>query len=247
MPETDNDCFVIGPIGAEGSPERTHADWLLQGIIHPVFEKDFPGWKVERADKITAPGMVSSQIITRLHDVALVIADLSFHNPNAFYEMSIRHSVGNQIIHMIRKGDNIPFDVIPHRAISFFHSHPDDHQEARKLLSAAVAEAIKPGFKPDNPIMHARGRLEFERKATPEMQVLSDELATLRARLERVETLATAQFEQQLYANALLGQGHTGPAPLPWLTFRIPPAAAPTNQTGPTTPTGPTSITTKSF
>jgi hypothetical protein len=239
MPETDKYCFVIGPIGGEGSPERNHADWLLQGIIHPEFEKDFPDWKVERADKITAPGMVSSQIITRLHDVALVIADLSFHNPNAFYEMSLRHTVGKPIIHMIRKNDNIPFDVIPHRAILFSLAHPDHLKEAQNHLRDSVVEAIAPGFKPDNPIMHARGRLEFEQNATPEMKVLSDELATLRARLERVETLATAQFEQQLYANALLfDQGRTGPARMPWLTFSPP---------GPTAPAGPTSAIKPSF
>lgn len=112
MPETDKHCFVIGPIGDEASPERIHADWLYKGIILPVFNnKDYPDWVVDRADTIATPGMISSQIINRLHDVALVIADLSFHNANAFYEMSIRHKVGKPIIHMIRKGEKIPFDV----------------------------------------------------------------------------------------------------------------------------------------
>ncbi len=45
-------CFVIGPIGADRSPERLHADWLYQEIILPSFQRDFPEWTVERADKI---------------------------------------------------------------------------------------------------------------------------------------------------------------------------------------------------
>jgi hypothetical protein len=192
MPDTEEYCFVIGPIGDEASPERIHADWLFKGIILPVFEKDFPDWIVERADKIATPGMINAQIINRLHDVALVIADLSFHNANAFYELSIRHKVGKPIIHMIGKGQNIPFDVVPHRAIQFSHNHPDDHEEAREHLRAAVAEAIKPGFEPDNPILHARGRLELEQKAPPAMKVLSDEIASLRARLDRLETALPA-------------------------------------------------------
>ena len=98
MAEEPKRCFVIGAIGDEGSPERTHADWLLDTIIVPVFECDLKDWAVERADKIATPGMVNSQIINRLHDVELVIADLSFHNANAFYEMSIRHKVGRPII-----------------------------------------------------------------------------------------------------------------------------------------------------
>jgi hypothetical protein len=168
MSESDKHCFVIGPIGEEGSADRVHADWLLEGIIRPVFQKDFPEWTVERSDKIATPGMVSAQIINRLHDVALVVADLSFHNPNAFYEMAIRHSVGKPIIHMILKGQAIPFDVIAHRAIKFSHSHPDEHGQARKLLRDTVEQ----------------GWRQFEEKATPELKVLADEIATIRAQLD---------------------------------------------------------------
>src|SRR5262249_11205482 len=42
MSESDKHCFVIGPIGDEGSPERGHADWLLDDIILPVLKKFFP-------------------------------------------------------------------------------------------------------------------------------------------------------------------------------------------------------------
>jgi hypothetical protein len=183
-------CFVIGPIGDEGSHERIHADWLYKGIILPVFAQYFPEWTVERADKIPTLGMVNSQIINRLHDAELVIADLSFHNANAFYEMAIRHKVGKPIIHMIRKGEKIPFDVIPHRAIPFAHIHPDDHETAQAALHAAVTEAIKEGFEADNPVKHARGRLEFEEQASPAMKVLADEIVMLRSRIDDVEVCA---------------------------------------------------------
>src|SRR5262249_54000228 len=154
-------------------------------------------------------------IINRLHDVALVIADLSFHNANAFYEMSIRHKVGKPIIHMIRKDMKIPFDVSLHRAIPFLYAHPDDLEEAREQLHAAVVEAIKPGFEPDNPIMHARGRLELEQKATPEMKVLSDEIETLRARLDRPE----GPYPRL----GPLGTSPPAPSePYPWLRFSPP-------------------------
>lgn len=183
----DKHCFVIGPIGDEATPERIHADWLLKGIILPMFKQYFPEWTVERADKIATPGMVSSQIINRLHDAQLVVADLSFHNANAFYEMSLRHKVAKPIIHMIRKGEKIPFDVIPHRAIPFSNATPDDLEAAQITLRAAVTEAIKPGFEPDNPITHARGKEEFEDHASPAMKVLAEEVASLRARMDSFE------------------------------------------------------------
>jgi hypothetical protein len=93
-------CFVIGPIGSEGSDERRHANWLLNGIIKPVFSAHFPGYEVQRADEIVAPGSINSQVITRIMDASLVIVDMSMHNANAFYELAIRHMVGLPTIHM---------------------------------------------------------------------------------------------------------------------------------------------------
>jgi hypothetical protein len=49
------------------------AGWYRQ----PVFENNFTDFKVERADKITSPGMIDSQVINRLLDAPLVIADMS--------------------------------------------------------------------------------------------------------------------------------------------------------------------------
>jgi hypothetical protein len=112
-------CFVVGPIGGDDTPERVHADWLLKGIIIPVFWEHFPNFEVVRADTINAPGLIDSQIIERLLTFDLVIADLSFLNPNAFYELGIRHSQGGATIHMVRKGDRLPFDNSMYRAIVY--------------------------------------------------------------------------------------------------------------------------------
>src|SRR4051794_10757461 len=109
-------CFVIGPMGKDGSEARIHADWLFQGIILPVFQQYFVDFEVERSDQITAPGMIDAQMINRLWDSDLVIADMSKVNPNAFYEMGIRHAKGSPIIHMFKKGEEVPFDVKPYRA-----------------------------------------------------------------------------------------------------------------------------------
>ena len=95
-----------------GNRFSPHADWLLKGIIRPVFNQHFPKFKVERADEIKAAGNISSQIITRLTKAKLVIADMSLHNANAFYEeLAARHSVRLPTIHMILKGWNIVMDT----------------------------------------------------------------------------------------------------------------------------------------
>jgi hypothetical protein len=165
-------CFVVSPIGPPGGPERIHADWLLKGIVEPVFAEHFKEFRVERSDKINVPGMIDSQVINRLLDAELVIADMSMLNANAFYEMGIRHMKQKPIIHMYQEGGKIPFDVAPHRAIPFSYVHPDDLEGAKRNLKNAVEEALKPDFQVENPVTRARGVQKLEEHASPEQQVV---------------------------------------------------------------------------
>lgn len=46
-----------------------------------------------------------------------MIVDLSFHNPNVFYELCLRHVSGLPTVHIIRQADKIPFDIQQCRTI----------------------------------------------------------------------------------------------------------------------------------
>jgi hypothetical protein len=109
-------CFYITPIGDEGSEIRKHADLMLNFLLLPVM-KDF-GLTVVRADKIERSGLINQQIFDYLVRSKLCVADLSFGNPNAFYELGVRHVCKLPTIQIIRKGDKIPFDVAQGRTIT---------------------------------------------------------------------------------------------------------------------------------
>jgi len=49
----------------------------------------------------------------------LVIADLTYHNPNVFYELAVRHLNKKPVIHLIKKGEKIPFDINDRRTIFY--------------------------------------------------------------------------------------------------------------------------------
>ena|ERR1700733_1163760 len=139
MPDDDHQgekklCFVIGPIGDAGSDIRRHADWVLHGIIKPVFSVHFGEFVVERADEIVSPGSINSQVINRLMEAPLVKADMSFYNANAFYELAVRHMKVLPTIHVIRDDWKIPFDVAPYRAITFGYANYSDLEKARDDL-----------------------------------------------------------------------------------------------------------------
>lgn len=182
-------CFVVGPIGGDESDDRIHADWLLEEIIEPVFKDNFTDFSVTRADKISNPGQITSQVITTLLDADLVIADLTTLNPNAFYEIGIRHTIQKPIIHMHLEGQSIPFDIAPFRSIKFSRRKPADIRAARALLLEFVREATDPDHQIDNPVTFSRGKLQFSEKATPTERLLQEEISGIADRLKSVEAI----------------------------------------------------------
>jgi hypothetical protein len=108
-------CFYIAPIGEEASEERKHSDLFLGSLIEPAL-KEFD-LEVVRADAIGEAGMISSQVLEHIMRSRLAIVDLSFHNPNAFYEMAVRHCCRLPVIQITRKQDRLPFDVNQVRTI----------------------------------------------------------------------------------------------------------------------------------
>jgi len=201
---TQDVCFVVSPIGQAGSDQRRHADWVLNGIIKPVFDKSYPDFKVERADKITEPGQINAQVIDRLHHSKLVIADLSFLNANVFYEVGIRHMAEMPIIHMQRVDEVIPFDVSIYRAIKFSLAEFDHIETAKLQLTNMLVDVLKPDYVPNNPVTEARGRAKLKESATPQEQIVMEDLSRLRSRMEALESSFMIGIDDQTRANLIL-------------------------------------------
>jgi hypothetical protein len=112
----DAHCLVIGPIGAVSSATRERSDRLLKTLICPTLAAH--GYNARRADQfMNSHGDINAEIFRHLIDDTLVIADLSEHNPNVYYELAIRHAVRKPFIHIIQVDDKLPFDVQSMRTI----------------------------------------------------------------------------------------------------------------------------------
>lgn len=112
-----NICFYITPIGSEDSVERKHADLFMSSLVQPALEE--LGLSVVRADQIGEPGMITTQVLEYLKRSRLAIADLSYLNPNVFYEVALRHALRLPVVQLIRKADRLPFDVNQSRTLVF--------------------------------------------------------------------------------------------------------------------------------
>ncbi len=113
----DKICFYVTPIGSEESEQRKHADLFLASLVQPALEE--LGLNVVRADQIGEPGMITSQVLEYIRKSKLAIADLSYLNPNVFYEVALRHALRLPVVQLIRKADKLPFDVNQSRTLVF--------------------------------------------------------------------------------------------------------------------------------
>ena len=95
----DKKCFIIMPFRDE---------------LKSLFEKlklicNELGVECRRSDEI-AIGSITKGIFEEIYYSDFVIADLTFSNPNVYYELAISHCVGRKTI-LITQEEKIPFDI----------------------------------------------------------------------------------------------------------------------------------------
>lgn len=161
-------CFYVTPIGESGSEHRRHSDFMLEYIIQPAV-KEF-GLTVVRADQMSKPGMIGRQIIEHILRSKLVIADLSFHNPNVFYELCLRHTTRLATVQLKREIDALPFDLNQYRTISIETRDPYTLLPKVQTYTAEVTNQVRRALQDtdsgDNPISlyYPSARLSWEQQ-----------------------------------------------------------------------------------
>lgn len=182
-------CFMITPIGAAGSLERRHADWVWGGAIEPLFKAR--GYESVRADKIADPAPINDSIFAHIEQDEVCVADLTFLNANVFYELGVRHALGLPVIHIASEGTGLPFDNMPYRTIFFDRDDFESFESLKRQLSAQLDAIEEPGFKVSNPLTHARGRMNLKPAADTRDKLIEDlhsSLNVISRRLEKLET-----------------------------------------------------------
>ncbi|MES2435756.1 MAG: GcrA family cell cycle regulator [Pseudomonadota bacterium] len=206
-------CFVICPIGDQGSEARKQSDDVLEYIICEALKP--LGFEIERADTIAESGIITSQIIERVTTADLVVADLSRHNANVFYELAIRHVTGKPFVQLIDQREKIPFDVASSRTIQY---SLDLHgaKRAREELALQVKSIIEGKTVVENPISVA---VDLKALATSEDPIktallrIENEISAVRASVEKLgepirislsESSGGSEFPKKLTASDLI-------------------------------------------
>jgi hypothetical protein len=170
-------CFVIAPIGDAESDTRKRSDQVLRHVSRPAVAEH--GYEALRADEISEPGIITSQVIQHVVDDPLVIADLTESNPNVFYELAVRHVIRKPLVQIIRRGDTIPFDVAPMRTVQVDVHDLDSVEEARKEIVRQIETVEQDATAIDTPISVSLDLQALRQSDDPEERSLAELLAAV--------------------------------------------------------------------
>lgn len=133
-PGLDDLCFVLMPF------EKKLTEIYERYVKRAVSENS--GLRCERADDINKPSVVMKDVWERINRARVIIADLTGHNANVFYELGLAHALGKLVILIVRKERGkrklMPFDVSGVRAIVY-----DDSPSGYEKLAERIGEFMK--------------------------------------------------------------------------------------------------------
>lgn len=122
-------AFVIMPFG--NGFDQIYNQFLREALTQAGFD-------VTRADDIMNAQNIIKDIVRRISESDLIVADLTDSNPNVYYELGLAHGLNKPVILLIQEIKEIPFDLRSYRVISYT-THFSDINDARKQLSDLAA------------------------------------------------------------------------------------------------------------
>jgi hypothetical protein len=114
MPIGDQKCGDKIIISA--SELRSKYDNLIKEAINNAR----PSLNIIRSDDMASPGTITLKILDLLMNADYVVADITYPNPNVFYELGIRHTCRlGTILIKEKKNTDVPFDISLSRYIDY--------------------------------------------------------------------------------------------------------------------------------
>ena len=213
-------AFIVRPFGIKNEIDFDKVERLL---IAPALKA--VGVEGGTTIDIVESGNIRVDMFRRLLTADLVVADLSIHNANVFYELGIRHALRDHGTFMLRcEGDKFPFDLQTDRYFIYDKNDPGASLEAlvaalrrtKDLIQSVATVKDSPVFaslpnltEPDpslfNPVPQDFGE-EVAFAGTGEqagdLALLSYEVRGFEWEMRGWRTVGTAQFDLKALAGA---------------------------------------------
>ncbi len=212
------EVFIVRPFGIKkvllknaAGPSDTidiNFDEVQNKLITPAL--DHLLLKGGTTGKIFAPGDIREDMFSLLLLADIVIADITIHNANVFYELGIRHALRDKMTILIKcpDFDTTPFDILGYRYLDYNRADP---AAALPRLIDTLQETIQSG-RTDSPVFKMLPKLESQ---DPDrfMAVPTDfseevEIAFRSGQVNRLSLMASEvqEFVWQIPAWRLIGE-----------------------------------------
>lgn len=113
-------AFIVRPFGTKGGVDFERVE---RELIAPAL--DHFGITGRTTGELVAQGNIRTDMFQRLATADLVVADLSIHNANVFYELGVRHALRDRKTFLIRaRVDDVPFDLKTDRYLAYDAGSP---------------------------------------------------------------------------------------------------------------------------
>jgi len=148
------DVFIVRPFGVK---EEIDFDQMERELIGPALE-GIPDLTWGTTGEIFQQGNIRTDMMDRLLTADLVIADISIHNANVYYELGIRHALRHRPTVLIRsRKHDVPFDLKTDRYLAY---DLNDLATGAKALRETVLATLK-NDAPDSPVYQLLPQLDI--------------------------------------------------------------------------------------
>ncbi len=111
-------------------------DRVWTEIIRPATPES---WTPIRIDEVAEPGSIPKQFLRYLREADAAVFDLTFANPNVYYELGVRHEVRpDRTILVAAEGTSLAFNVGHLRVLVYCYDDPESWLVFRTKLRSAI-------------------------------------------------------------------------------------------------------------
>ena len=91
------------------------------------------GLSCVRVDEVEHSGPIVQEIVDQIRRCRIIIAEVSDHNPNVFYEVGWAHALDRPTILLAREGTSLPFDIRHVNTIMYRNIHSLEDRLTKRL------------------------------------------------------------------------------------------------------------------
>ena len=213
-------AFIIRPFGTKN---EINFDAVEQNLIDPALNRlEITG---RTTMEIRRQGNIRVDMFQRLLTADLVIADISIHNANVYYELGVRHALRGRHTFMIRgrgagiKTDEVPFDIKTDRYLTYDGVNPaasldelveglrqtinsEAHDSPVFQMLPDLAEQDRARFLPIPRDFREEVERATEKKELGDLELLAAEARGFEWEIEGLRLIGRAQFELKAFEGA---------------------------------------------